>query len=46
VTIDDVRATVEWEPRANADLGVTDPPSDSELRMIREELDPDGTYTG
>jgi glutaconate CoA-transferase subunit B len=46
VTIDDVRATVEWEPKASADLGVTEPPTDAELRMIREELDPGGTYTG
>jgi len=27
------------------DLGSTEPPSDEELRLIREELDPGGVYT-
>ncbi|HYN70374.1 MAG TPA: CoA-transferase [Candidatus Eisenbacteria bacterium] len=46
VTIEDVRATVEWEPKAATDLGSTAPPTDGELRLMREELDPGGTYTG
>ena len=34
-----------WEPRVAADLGETPPPSAEELRLIREELDPQGIYT-
>ena len=34
-----------WEPRVAADLGETPPPSAQELRLIREELDPQGIYT-
>ena len=34
-----------WEPRVSDDVGVTEPPSDEELRLIREELDPGGVYT-
>jgi len=45
VTIEDVRATVEWEPKTAADLGATAPPTSAELRMIRQELDPGGAYT-
>ncbi len=45
VTLDDVRASMGWEPKIAADLGTTDPPSDEELRLIREELDPGGAYT-
>jgi glutaconate CoA-transferase subunit B len=42
VTLDDVRANTGWEPRVGEDLGETPPPSDEELRLIREELDPLG----
>jgi glutaconate CoA-transferase, subunit B len=45
VTLDDVRATVGWEPRIAASLGTTAEPSDAELRLIRDELDPGGAYT-
>jgi glutaconate CoA-transferase, subunit B len=44
-TLDEVRATIGWEPRVNPDLATTPVPSDAELRIIREELDPDGMYT-
>ncbi|MBI3751793.1 MAG: CoA-transferase subunit beta, partial [Chloroflexi bacterium] len=44
-TIDDVRATVGWEPRAAPVLATTPVPSAEELRLIREELDPGGAYT-
>jgi len=33
------------DPRVATSLGRTPPPSDAELRMIREELDPAGVYT-
>jgi glutaconate CoA-transferase subunit B len=34
-----------WEPTIADDLGETTPPSDEELRLIRQELDPGGAYT-
>ena len=44
-TLDDIRATIGWTPRINADLAATPPPTVAELSLIREELDPDGAYT-
>ena len=46
VTLEDVRASVEWEPKTAAALGTTATPTEDELRLIRQELDPAGTYTG
>jgi glutaconate CoA-transferase, subunit B len=45
ITLEDVRANMGWEPRVSPDLGETLPPTDDELRLIREELDPGGAYT-
>jgi glutaconate CoA-transferase subunit B len=45
VGIDDIRASVAWEPRLAPTLGETPPPTPEELRIIREELDPEGAYT-
>jgi glutaconate CoA-transferase subunit B len=45
VALDDVRSNMGWEPRISPDLGTTSPPSEDELRLIREELDPGGVYT-
>ena len=45
VTLEDVRANMGWEPRVAADLGETPAPTAEELRLIREELDPQGIYT-
>ena len=45
VTMDHVRANMGWDPRVSSDLGETPPPTDQELRLIREELDPAGVYT-
>jgi glutaconate CoA-transferase subunit B len=44
-TLDDVRGAMAWEPRIAADLAETPAPTDAELRLIREELDPGGVYT-
>jgi len=45
VTLEDVRANMGWDPRVADDLGETPAPSQDELRLIREELDPGGVYT-
>jgi glutaconate CoA-transferase subunit B len=45
VSLDDVRASSGWEPRLSDDLGITEPPSDDELRIIREDLDPGGVHS-
>jgi glutaconate CoA-transferase subunit B len=42
VSADQLREAMAWEPRWAADVGVTEPPSAEELRLIREELDPAG----
>jgi glutaconate CoA-transferase subunit B len=34
-----------WEPRVAPDVRETPPPSDEELRLLREELDPQSMYT-
>ena len=43
-TVEDVRENIGWDVRVADDLGETPPPSDEELRIIREELDPDHLY--
>ena len=45
VTLEQVRESMGWDPRISADLGETPAPTQDELRLIREELDPAGTYT-
>jgi glutaconate CoA-transferase, subunit B len=45
VGLDDVRASMGWDPRIADDLGETPAPTDEELQLIREELDPGGVYT-
>ncbi len=44
VTLDEVRAEVGWELRVAPDLRQTEPPTPDELRLLREELDPQGVY--
>jgi glutaconate CoA-transferase, subunit B len=44
VTEDDARAATGWDLKVAADLQVTPDPTAEELRLIREELDPDGVY--
>ena len=43
-TLDEVRATMGWEPRIAETLATTPEPTALELRLIREELDPEGMY--
>jgi glutaconate CoA-transferase subunit B len=43
-TVDQIRDTIGWEPKISAALATTPEPSADELRLIREELDPEGAY--
>jgi glutaconate CoA-transferase subunit B len=45
VTLEEVEAAMGWRPRRVAPLPMTEAPSELELRLIREELDPKGIYT-
>jgi glutaconate CoA-transferase subunit B len=45
-TLDDVHAAMEWEVRVSPELGQTPPPSDEELRLMRDVLDPERRYLG
>ncbi len=44
VTLDEVRAQLGWKPRCAASIGTTPPPTAEELRLLREELDPQRLY--
>ena len=45
VTLDEARDNTGWSLRVADDLSETPPPTEVELRLIREELDPEGAYT-
>jgi glutaconate CoA-transferase subunit B len=45
VTLEQVRESTGWDLKVADDVRETEPPSDDELRLIREELDPEGTYS-
>jgi glutaconate CoA-transferase, subunit B len=45
VTLEQARESTGWDLKVAADVRETEPPSDQELRLIREELDPEGTYS-
>lgn len=44
-TVEEIKVEVAWPLEVAADLQVTPLPSDDELHIIREELDPEGIYT-
>jgi len=45
MSVDEVRENTGWELRVADDVHETPAPSDEELRMIREDLDPEGAYS-
>ena len=45
ITLDDIRDNTGWEIKVADDLQTTPVPTDEELRLIREELDPEGAYS-
>jgi glutaconate CoA-transferase subunit B len=44
VTLEQVRPNTSWDIRVADDVEETTPPTEEELRLIREELDPGGAY--
>ncbi len=44
VTTEEVQANTGWTLKVAAELRYTDPPTSEELRILREELDPDHIY--
>jgi glutaconate CoA-transferase subunit B len=45
VSLEEVRENTGWDLRVPADMSETDPPTTEELRLIREDLNPEGVYT-
>jgi glutaconate CoA-transferase, subunit B len=45
VTVEQVLDNTGWDLRIPADVRETTPPTEHELRLIREQLDPEGAYT-
>jgi len=43
-TVDQVQENLGWKVKVAPELGTTDPPHPEELRIIREELDPNHLY--
>jgi len=43
-TVEEAKANTGWELKVAADLHLTQPPTDEELRILREDLDPTGIY--
>jgi glutaconate CoA-transferase subunit B len=44
VTLDEVRDNIGWDVRHAPRVEATEPPTAEELRLLREELDPEGLY--
>jgi glutaconate CoA-transferase subunit B len=44
-TVEQVRETIGWRVKVADGVAATPAPTDEELRLIRDELDPGGTYT-
>jgi glutaconate CoA-transferase subunit B len=44
-TLEAVRDTIGWEIKVAPDLHASPAPTDEELRLVREDLDPGGVYT-
>ncbi len=43
-TVEQAKANTGWELKLAPELRVTEPPTEEELRILREELDPQGIY--
>jgi glutaconate CoA-transferase subunit B len=45
VTLEEVRDNTGWDLDVADDLEQTRPPTPEELRLVRDELDPEGIYS-
>ena len=45
-TLEDVLANLAFQPIVPDDLPVTEPPTAEQVRLIREEIDPERMYAG
>jgi glutaconate CoA-transferase, subunit B len=45
ITRQEIEDSTSWAIKVSEDLDQTPPPTEDELRLIREELDPEGAYT-
>ena len=45
-TLEKVKEEVDWDIKVAADLHDTDPPTDEEIRILREEVDPKRIWVG
>ena len=43
-TVEDAKANTGWDLKVAAEIRVTEPVAENELRILREELDPTGIY--
>jgi glutaconate CoA-transferase subunit B len=43
-TVEQVQENTGWEVKIAASLRTTDPPTEEELRILRQDLDPQGIY--
>jgi glutaconate CoA-transferase, subunit B len=43
-TVEQARANTGWDLKVAAEVATTEPPTEAELRILREELDPTGIY--
>lgn len=46
VTLEQVKAEVSWDIKVSSDLKATEPPTEEELRIFREKVDPQGFWSG
>ncbi len=44
ITLDAVRAEMGWEVRLSDPISETPPPTEQELHLVRDKLDPQGVY--
>ena len=44
ITLEDIRSNTGWDLRVSEGLQETAPPSDEELRLLRERVDPEGKF--
>lgn len=44
ISVDQVKSNTGWELKLSSTMKITEPPTPNELRILREELDPEGIY--